>query len=248
MEPGLRHNFGPFNASVAYTNVYSKNQLTWTCGIKDCERATATSARARPRARASASRSSPAAKEAWFNSVQVSLDKPFTSSSKWAATFSYVYGDAKQTGNDLFSFGRPRPGVRHQAAEPARAEAPITASAIVGLPFEFRVRHAHQPRLGLPVLRQRLLGRLLDSASRTSAAAIRRSGPRASTSASRRTSLSAAPTRVGVFAEVINVFNFTNEQGYDGCIPALPDVNTNYGMPNSAYNPRRVQFGVNFDF
>jgi hypothetical protein len=53
---------------------------------------------------------------------------------------------------------------------------------------------------------------------------------------------------VGLIVEAINVFNFSNEQGYDGFITAAPGVNTNFGASNSAYNPRRVQFGAHFAF
>ena len=48
----------------------------------------------------------------------------------------------------------------------------------------------------------------------------------------------------GVSAQVINVFNYVNESGYQGFEPPLPEVNPSYGLPTSAYNPRRVEFGV----
>ena len=52
----------------------------------------------------------------------------------------------------------------------------------------------------------------------------------------------------GVSAQVINLFNYTNEQYYDGWIPALPEVNAHYGKTSSAYNPRRIEFGVSFRY
>src|ERR1035437_2111131 len=53
---------------------------------------------------------------------------------------------------------------------------------------------------------------------------------------------------VGVFIEAINVFNYTNEQYYDGCQPALPEVNAHYARTDHAYNPRRLRWGAHFSF
>ena len=53
---------------------------------------------------------------------------------------------------------------------------------------------------------------------------------------------------LGLIAQAVNVFNYTNEQYYDGWIPALPDVNAHYGVATGAYNPRRVELGLSFRY
>ncbi|MBK9968662.1 MAG: hypothetical protein IPP07_28880 [Holophagales bacterium] len=53
---------------------------------------------------------------------------------------------------------------------------------------------------------------------------------------------------MNVFAEVLNISNYTNEKNYEGFKPALPDVNANFGKANNGYNPQRLQFGASFAF
>lgn len=243
---GLRHNFGPFVAAVGYMNVKSKNQLTWTCGIKtangNCDFG------ARPAAAQGLGFSLLSrAKSSWFESVQVQLDKPYTSSSHWQGTLSYVFSQAEQTGNDLFSFGNHDPvfGIRQRS--PNVQKHAITASAVVDLPWEFRLGTLITLGSGFPFF--------VNDCSTGFSTCVENIGggdpPKWTESVDLRLEKNfvfGGSYSVGLIAEVINVFNFSNEQGYDGFITALPGTNTNFGKPNSAYNPRRVQFGARFAF
>jgi Carboxypeptidase regulatory-like domain/TonB dependent receptor len=243
---GLRHNFGAFSASVGYMNVHSRDQLTWTCGIKDangnCDFG------ARPAASLGLGFSLLSrAKQSWYQSIQVQLDKPWTSTSKWAGTLSYVYGDAKQTGNDLFSFGDHDPAYGIQQRSPAAQKHTITASAVVGLPFDFRFGTLITLGSGFPFF--------VNDCSTGYSTCVENIGggdpPKWTESIDFRLEKNfviGGSYSVGLIAEVINAFNFSNEQGYDNFINALPNVNTNFGHPSSAYNPRRVQFGAKFSF
>ena len=159
---GLRHNFGPFVASVGYMNVKSKNQLTWTCGIKDPTNGNCDFG-ARPAAAQGLGFSLLSrAKSSWFESVQVAFDKPYTSSSHWQGTLSYVYSRGRADGQRPLQLRQPRPGLRDPAAEPERPEARDHGLGrrrpALGIPF----RDAHHARVGVPLLRQRLLDGLLD--------------------------------------------------------------------------------------
>ena len=239
---GLRHDFGMFNAAATYTGVYSKNQMTWTCGIKAANGSCDWGARPAPGYGFSLlSRG----KETWFDSVQVVLDKPFRNG--WAANLSYVWGDAEQTGNDLFSWGTLDPvnGVRQRSN--IAQEHQITASAIVQLPLDFRVSTLITLGSGYPFA--------TNDCSAGYDKCVESIGggdpPKWTESIDLRLEkrfVLGGSTNLGLFAEAINVFNYTNQQGYDGWIPALPEVNANFGKPNSAYNPRRLQFGASFGF
>ena len=239
---GLRHDFGMFNASATYTGVYSQNQLTWTCGIKAADGSCDWGARPAPGYGFSMlSRG----KETWFDSVQVVLDKPYRNG--WSANVSYTWGDAKQTGNDLFSWGKLDPvnGVKQRSN--IAQEHQITASAIVDLPLQFRISTLITLGSGYPFY-------VTDcSAGYDKCVEMIGGGdpPKWTESIDLRLEKRftlGGTTNLGLFAEAINIFNYTNQQGYDGRIPALPDVNKNFGQPNSAYNPRRLQLGASFAF
>lgn len=239
---GLRHNFGGFNASVTYTNVHSQNQLTWTCGIKNADGTCNWGAR--PAAGYGFSLLS-RAKETWFDSVQVVLEKPF--SSRWGGFISYIYGDAEQTGNDLFSFGKfdPVNGTRQRSN--IAQEHQITLSAMVALPWEFRLSTLVTTGSGYPFY-------VTDCSAGWDKCteAIGGGDPPKWTQSvdfrlEKRFTLAGA-VNLGLFAEAINVSNFTNEGGYEGFKPKLPEVNANFGKAGYGYNPRRIQLGASFGF
>ncbi len=241
---GIRHNFGPFNVGLDYTGVYSKNQLTWTCGIKAKNGSCDWGARPDPTLGFSMiSRG----KETWFNSFQVSIDKPFTASSKWGGSLSYVYGDAEQTGNDLFSWGTfdPVNGVKQRSNIAQKHQ--ITMSAIYLLPAGFKVSTLVTTGSGYPFyVTDCSLGwdkcvEMIgggDPPKWTQSIDFR---------ADKQFSLGGS-YNLGISVELINAFNYTNEKDYDGWKPALPEVNTHFGRPWNTYNPRRVQVGFNFGF
>ncbi len=241
---GVRHNFGMFTAAVGYTGVYSKNQLTWTCGIKDANGNCDFGARPAPGLGFSLiSRG----KEGWFNSLQFSLDKPFTATSRWGAYLSYVFADAKQTGNDLFSFGNHDPIYGTEQRSPLAQKHTILLTGTVALPLEFRFSTVVSLGSGYPFF--------VNDCSKGYDVCVENIGggdpPKWTESIDFRLEKNftfGGSYSVGLIAEVINVFNYTNEQGYDGFINKLPEVNSNFGHTQSAYNPRRLQFGAHFSF
>lgn len=239
---GLRHNFGAFNAAVTYTNVHSMNQLTWTCGIKNTDGTCNWGAR--PAAGYGFSMLS-RAKETWFDSLQVVIDKPF--SHGWGGFVSYIYGDAEQTGNDLFSWGKldPANGVRQRSNIAQQHQ--ITLSAIVQLPWDFRFSTLVTTGSGYPFYTTdcsagwdkcvEMIGGG-DPPKWTQSVDLR---------LEKRFTL-AGSMNLGLFAEAINVSNFTNEAGYEGFMPMLPEVNASFGKAGYGYNPRRIQLGASFGF
>lgn len=241
---GARHNFGAFIASLGYMGVYGKNQLTWTCGIKNPDGTCNWGARPDPTLGFSMlSRG----KESWYNSVQVAFEKPFTVSSKWGGTVSYTWSDAKQTGNDLFSWGTLDPVNGNKQRSNIAQEHQIVLTGTVALPADFRFSTLVNLGSGYPFY-------TTDCTAGWDKCVEKIGGgdpPKWNESIDLRLDWSVAlgsAARLGLNVAVINVFNYINQQGYDGFSPPLPDVNSNYGKPNSAYNPRRVEFGVTFGF
>lgn len=241
---GVRHNFGRFTANLAYAGVRSRDQITWTCGIKAADGTCDWGARP---AQGFGFSLVNRAKDGWYNSVQLSLDKPFTASSRWGAFVSYVYADAKQTGNDLFSFQLLDPALGTEQRSQLAQKHTILLTGTVALPLEFRFSSVVSLGSGFPYFST--------DCSRGWDKCVDMSGggdpPKWTQSVDFRLEKSftfGGSFNAGLIAEVVNIFNYTNEQGYDGFRPALPEVNAHYGRTDQAYNPRRLQFGARFSF
>lgn len=241
---GVRHNFGAFTANLAYLGVRSRDQITWTCGIKAADGTCDWGAR--PASGFGFSLIN-RAKDSWFNSFQFSLDKPFTATSRWGAYVSYVYADAKQTGNDLFSFQMFDPAYGTQQRSPLAQKHTIFLTGTVGLPLDFRFSTVVSLGSGYPFD--------TNDCSKGYDKCVENIGggspPKWTESIDLRLEKNLSlggSMNVGVFIEAINVFNYTNEQYYDGWQPALPEVNAHYGRTDQAYNPRRLQLGAHFSF
>jgi hypothetical protein len=241
---GFRHNFGLFVASVGYMGVYGKNQITWTCGIKNPDGTCNWGARPDPSLGFSMlSRG----KKSWYNSAQLSLEKPFTAGSNWGATASYTYSDAQQTGNDLFSWGTLDPVNNNKQRSPLAQTHQVVLTGTVGLPAGFRLSTLVNLGSGYPFYTTNCQAGWDKCVEQVGGG----DPPKWTESIDFRldwaTSLGGS-FRVGVSAAAINIFNYINQKGYDGFQPPLPDVNPNYGQPNAAYNPQRFEFGINFGF
>jgi hypothetical protein len=240
---GLRQDFGFFNASIDYTNVHGKNQLTWSCAKKNAVGTECNwGAREVPGySMASLSRT----KESWFDSIQVVVEKPYRNG--WSASLSYVYGNAEQTGNDFYSANALDPiyGLRQRSN--LAQDHQFTLSAMVDLPWQFRLSTLVTTGSGYPF-------ESTDCSAGWSSCTLYIGGgdpPKWTQSIDfrleKRFTFGGA-YGMSLFAEVLNISNYTNESGYDGFRPPLPEVNANYGKANSGYNPQRLQFGASFSF
>jgi hypothetical protein len=241
---GLRHDFGVLNASVSYNGVYSKNQITWTCGVKNPD--FTCNWGARPAAAQGLGFSLLSRrKEGWYNSGQLVVDKPF--SGGWGARLTYAYADSEQTGNDLFSFQLLDPEFGTRQRSPGVQKHTINFTALANLPLGFQASTLISLGSGYPFF-------VTDcSAGWDKCVDLAGGGdpPKWTESIDVRLEkrfLFGGSFDAGVSAQVINLFNFTNEQGYQGFKPALPEVNASFGQATSAYNPRRVEFGVSLRY
>jgi hypothetical protein len=243
---GVRHDFGGLVASVSYVGVKSRNQLTWTCGTQ------------RPDGTCISGGLTPgydtqllsAGKEGRYNALQLSADKPFSASSGWGASLSYVYGKAEQTGNDLFSLDYANPAAYGWHRTLNDQTHTILVTGIAALPLGFRLSTLISLGSGFPFA-------VFDDSQRPNPdrTLFKPGGgdsPKWSESVDLRLEKRftfAGSYNFGVLAEVINLFNYVNyDPGHiNGDIPQT-GTNPNFGKADTAINPRRVQFGVNFGF
>ena len=99
---------------------------------------------------------SDATKRFWYDALLVSVDKPYTTSSRWGATIAYTYAESDQTGNDTFSLDclaseclrKIEDYPRHPTASDERNR--LVFSGIVGLPWEIRFSTLITIGSGLP--------------------------------------------------------------------------------------------------
>ncbi len=191
-----------------------------------------------------------AGKEGRYNALQLSADKPFTASSGWGASLSYVYGKAEQTGNDLFSLDYATPAAYGWHRTLNDQTHTILVTGIAALPLGFRLSTLISLGSGFPF-------NVFDDSHRPNPdRTLQKPGggdpPKWSQSIDvrleKRFTL-AGSYNFGVLAEVINLFNYVNydPNSINGNIPQT-GTNPNFGKADTAINPRRVQFGVNFGF
>ncbi len=243
---GVRHAMGLIVTSVSYAGVHSKDQLTWTCGIKNpdgtCDWG------ARPAASAGygfslVSRS----KETWYHSGQLVVEKQFSASSPWGARLTYVYAKSQQTGNDLFSFQLLDPALGTRQRSPGVQTHTINLSGFANLPLGFQASTLISLGSGFPFF-------VTDCSPGWDKCSDMIGGgdpPKWTQSVDLRLEKRFTFGRsfdAGVSVQAVNIFDFNNEQYYEGFKPALPEVNANFGKANGAYNPRRIEFGVSFRF
>ena len=97
---GIRQQIGPVNTSLTYVGIRGENGFTYTWATGQCCTFTPSYGPVLV---------SNDDVETWYDGVYVTLDKPFTPTSKWGAAIAYTYSEADKTGGDLFSLDFPTP-------------------------------------------------------------------------------------------------------------------------------------------
>lgn len=83
--------------------------------------------------------SDPQGKRFWYDGLFVTLDRPYTSRSRWGARIAWTHSKATQTGNDLFSLDYPSASQYPRHIVPGTERDRIVATGIFGLPGDFRL-------------------------------------------------------------------------------------------------------------
>lgn len=198
-------------------------------------------------------------KQAWYTGVYLTLEKAFSERSPWGLTFSYTYGDAEETGGDLFSLDHPTIGdyPRHPTISDEKHR--VVMSAIIGLPWQMRLStlitlgsgtgyniddFSRGPRPGEPFKRYYEGRQEQHSFIVSDAWAYRTVDLRL------EKSFTLYDQELSLVAEAFNVFDYENydPRFYNGAIPAQ-GVNEAFGKPNRLIEPgRRLQFGATMRF
>ena len=261
---GIRQQAGSFLLGLAYSNVRSKNGLSWFFG--DLPPGTTFGDRfgngisVPGYARVFVSDNS---REGWYEALFLTVDKPYTAESNWGFNLAWTYAESDVTGAS-----DPIEGVRFSAFDYLNAESfdrhpgdfderhRIVASGIVGLPFDIKLSGILTLGSGTPFT-------VFDNSQGSQNFAVRFGEGRArerdflgwknwvyrSFDMRLDYEIQAGPTRIGLIGEVFNAFNWINEGcGYEGFRPELPEVNPNFGTGFCQFNTRRFQVGARVAF
>jgi hypothetical protein len=245
---GFRQTFGGMiGVSISYAGARSRNGYTYIWG----------SGRCCPDPPLSTAFSnvliSDASKRTKYDALFVTLDKPYTVSSKWGATLAFTWANGRGNGGDLFSLDYANVAAYPQHPTANAEQLRLVVSGIVGLPWDMRFSTLLTLGSGL--------GFTLDDASAGFGPGRQRillyQGQQEGTFPYQTWDLQLSKDfyfgqsfRAGALISVFNVLNHSNYGDFNGFIPPATDPpNPNFGVGNTTVTlPRRLQFGVSFGF
>lgn len=182
-----------------------------------------------------------------FEAIYVTVDKPYTEESGWGLNIAYTLADAEERGF-LFNFDQPDVANADFVPNAADETHRLVVSGMVDLLWGLRLSTLATFASGQPFNvvdnsagdnpRDRVIGHFGDAEDF------------AQVDLRLQKEIDSFGDQTAIFfVEALNVFNEDNYGGYDGFIPAPPNVNENFGQPNRlAGPPRTVQFGFRYTF
>ncbi len=245
---GYRQAFGSWLASASYDVVRGKRGITYVAASGTCCGAFAPGFGA-------VIINDPVGKSFWYDGESITVDRPYTSQTKWGARFLYTHAKARQNGNDLFSLDLPSASL--YAKHPITGSEPnhLNATGIFGLPFD--IRFSTNVTLGTgPATPVFDFSQGFSLPGRLATGVINRAvyPPKSGGFGFRNVDFrlqkdfnTFGRTSLGVVAEIFNAFNFTNY----GCLANFlpPEGNPNLGTPNCVVTlGRREQVGLKVNF
>jgi hypothetical protein len=269
---GARHDFGTFNASATYQNIRSFNGLTFEWADVSFTPNQGRNCCFERRVGGNANRTYANVLvgnndiRTWYSGVALTLDRPYRRSTRkfgWGAGVTWNIARAEQEGNDLFSFPQVRFNTRHPISDDQRHR--VVANFITDIPRFWGIQFSGLATLssGAPLNRNFNT----PNGAITEFGVARQAGqtfiiPNAFAYRTldlrlRKDFADVGGNRLGVTADLFNVYNFRNL----GCFNEFAGTfTTNNGQqvftPNLSYgqsgctvsDPRRLQIGVAYDF
>ncbi len=245
---GYRQAFGSWLASASYDVVRGKRGITYVAASGTCCGAFAPGFGA-------VIINDPVGKSFWYDGQSITLDRPYTSQTKWGARFLYTHAKAQQNGNDLFSLDLPSASLYAKHPIPGSEPNHFSATGIFGIPWDMRfstnVTLGTGPATPITDFSQgfSLPGRLATGVKR-GAVYPPKSGGFGYRNVDFRLEKdfhAFSGVSFGVVGEIFNAFNFTNYGCLSDFLP--PEGNPNLGQPNCVVSlGRREQVGLKLNF
>ena len=128
---GFRQAFGTWLASASYNGVRGYRGFTWLSASGLCCSAIVPGF-------GNVIISDPHGKQYKYDGEYLTLDRPYNEQTHWGVHLAYTHGNAKQTGNDLFSLDFPSAAQYGFHTVPGTQKNLFVGTGIVGLPFGIR--------------------------------------------------------------------------------------------------------------
>jgi hypothetical protein len=261
---GVRQAVGPTVVSAGYRGVRGHNVFSWYCATPDPVHGYCGGAgNAQGLAAGYGLLLSTDEGRTWYDALDLTVDKPFTRESPWGFTLAYTVADAERKGMDFFTLDFPLTSPENWP----RVDQPIekhrvVASAIVGLPFDVRLSSVMQWGSGIRY-------NIRDETNEWGPRRVQVDWAGADAPNFSQVDLrlqkdirTGGDGKVGLIAEVVNLFNEENFREYEGLayFAGTPDgqggriprsnPNASFGQPLSwtSDTGRRLQLGVDFRF
>jgi hypothetical protein len=245
---GYRQAFGSWLASASYDIVRGKRGITYVAASGTCCGAFAPGFGA-------VIINDPVGKSFWYDGQSITLDRPYTSQTKWGARFLYTHAKAQQNGNDLFSLDLPSASLYAKHPIPGSEPNHFSATGIFGIPWDMRfstnVTLGTGPATPITDFSQgfSLAGRLATGVKRGAVYPPKSGGfgYRNVDFRLEKDFRAFSGVSLGVVGEIFNAFNFTNYGCLSDFLP--PEGNPNLGQPNCVVSlGRREQVGLKVNF
>jgi outer membrane receptor protein involved in Fe transport len=244
---GVRHDFGLWNGSIAYTGNRGRNGFTFEWANLSLDPVTHNCCVTHNLAAYQNVLVGNNSVRTWYDAMQIQLDRPYRKLGNfgWGAGINYTYSRAEREGNDLFSF----PQVALQPRHPTPTDQPhrVVANWVLDIPYVFGIQFSGLATLGT--------GQVVDSVSNQGGrnvvlGQVRGKMYKRLDLRFRKNFPNFGGATLGVTADVFNVFNVQNlgcynTQAIDGTGTADP----NFGKANCIVSdPRKLQLGAQLDF
>lgn len=260
---GVRQAFGGWLLQATYTNVASRNGFSYIRGNRNAD-GSCCADNSSNYSNILLSDNNP---RTWYEALMLQIDRPYVNAGRerfnWGAGIAYTHARGRQRGGDLFSLDYQ--DVNAYPKFPTSVDVPnlLVGNWIVDIPYLWGIQYSGVVRLhsGDPYNIFDFSrgfgpgqGRVLLNSGRPPKSRFlvpgniwgyRNVDMRLRKELTTRSSVG----RVAITADVFNVFNFTNLGCWEGFIPALPEVNANFGRANCVTSDaRRLQAGIAFNF
>jgi hypothetical protein len=246
---GFRQAIGSWLGSASYNAVRAKRGITYVAASGTCCGSFAPGYNA-------VIINDPAGKSFWYDAESITLDRPYSTQSRWGARFTYTHAKSEQTGNDLFSLDLPSAAAYARHPVPGSEPNHFNATGIFGIPWEMRFSTSVTLGTGgaAPITDFSkgfsLAGRLATGVKNGAVYPTKSGGfgYRNVDFRLQKDFKSFGPTSLTLIAEVFNAFNFTNY----GCLSDFVGDNNDrsgLGQPNCVVTlGRREQVGLRLNF